>query len=88
MSATNSNCKGAKTKLVLPTKQNTNTKKELQTYTYISCIFWLSPFFSSQCVPQDVPNSITLLSHMFIQYGLPKVELSWAPILSLEMEVV
>ncbi len=43
---------------------------------------------SSQCVPQDVPNSITLLSHMLIQYGLPKVELSWAPILSLEMEVV
>jgi hypothetical protein len=87
MSATNSNCKGAKTKLVLPTKQNTNTKKELQTYTYISCIFWVFPS-SSQCVPQDVPNSITLLSHMFIQYGLPKVELSWAPTLSLEMEVV
>jgi hypothetical protein len=43
---------------------------------------------SSQCVPQNVPNSIALLSHMLIQYSLPKVELSWAPILSLEMEVV
>jgi hypothetical protein len=30
MSATNSNCKGARTKLVLPTKQNTNTKRNFR----------------------------------------------------------
>jgi len=29
-------CKGARTKLVLPTKQKYKHKKELQTYTYIS----------------------------------------------------
>jgi hypothetical protein len=65
----NSNCKGARTKLGLPTNTKYKHKKGTSDiYIYLSLTYpvWLFPVLfpsSSQCVPQDVPNSITLLSH-------------------------